>query len=130
VGQGASDGVGNGAIVSAGAGPSGDGPQGQAQSALSEAQCNAPEDDGATELSELVCEKLVWGMGCKARCQGEGVDCAAGRPHPKKSDGGFGLLSGCCACKGKQKCTYFYPNNGDSCTFDAPFLNMFATCVP
>jgi hypothetical protein len=131
VGQSTGNGDPGGGVIAsgAGAGPSGDMPTGQAQEALNMDQCNAPPDP--TELSERVCGKPIWGMGCQALCKGDGVDCFAGRLHPKNSEGGFGLLSGCCGCKGKQKCTYFYPNTGDSCTFDGPlFLNMFATCVP
>jgi hypothetical protein len=92
--------------------------------------CNAPPDDGTTELSERVCGKPVWGMGCQTQCAGDGVACVAGRPHPKKSDGGFGLLWKCCGCQDQQKCTYFYPNTGDSCTFYGPlFLNLYSLCV-
>jgi hypothetical protein len=73
VGQGAGAGdVGNGAVVSVGASGAGDQPVGEAQGALSEAQCNEPPDnacpqDGCTP--HLSCGEMF------SKCQAIGGRC-------------------------------------------------------
>jgi hypothetical protein len=114
VGQGASDGVGNGAIVSAGAGPSGDGPQGQAQIALSEDQCNAPDD--STEMGTYIRCRGLGSTACAAQCNAIGAYCVEHAVHPENPSIGIGDLKQCMNNPLSSTCSYCY-SNGDVCTF-------------
>jgi hypothetical protein len=77
--------------------------------------CNEGEDD-ATELGEVHCGKIDWGVECMIRCAQEGVACPSHLHHPNKPEVGLGPLWKCCGCQGKQQCKYIY-DNGDMCTY-------------
>jgi hypothetical protein len=77
--------------------------------------CNEGEDD-ATQLGEVHCGKIEWGVDCMIRCGQEGVACQPYKEHPRKPELGRGALWKCCGCQGKQQCKYIY-DNGDQCTF-------------
>jgi hypothetical protein len=117
-------GVGGSFGVSVGVGVGGDGDYGAPEPQSTEGEeeepiCNKsdlPRTDDETELGELVCGKNARGVECMTRCGLYGVLCPGGMSHPKKADGGLGLLWKCCNCKDNQQCKYIY-ENGDSCTF-------------
>lgn len=78
---------------------------------------DSSNEEGVHLFKTVTCSPDEYGATCMGRCAEEaGIGCMGGRNHPKKRDGGLGLLGQCSDTLGLTSCSYYYAN-GDKCVF-------------